>query len=255
MSSESFSAPVKGLPPRRDDIKFDTLAADAAEMLAKARLIVLTNFFDAEQTAAIKASTRRLLVAHAPIRAFRKLLDKTVQDSVTLPRLLRRAPLQVQLAKSAILGASTRAAIEQVEAVNAELYEFPVLEELYGSSVHELSHGLLNLTPKGKWFAKHQDSKGVRGFGFACQTADTLWHVEPSLTHPDEEDFTFETHAGDVVVLRERIADLDPVTVVNRGVGFDEYIEDGSVVHTGLNLDPNRLRYTLNLFSTEFMEV
>lgn len=182
------------------------------------------------------------------------MLDKSVKDAATLPRLLRRAPLQVPLARSAILGASTQSAIGQIEAVNTELYGYPAIEEIYGSQVHELTHGLLNLTPKGKWFAKHQDSQGVRGIGFACQTADTMWHVQPILTKPEKNDFTFQTHAGDVVVLTERAHDLKPDTIVCRGLGFDTYALDGSVVHTGLNQDQGR-RYTLNLFSAEFMEV
>lgn len=255
MSHESFSASLENLPPLRDNIRFNSVTHCAAKMLVESRVIVLSKFFSPEQAEDIKTSTRRLLVAHAPLRAFRKLLEKAVQDPTKLPQPLRRSPLLVPLAKSAVLGASTQRSIEWIEDVNDRLYAFPVIQDEYGSRVHPLNHGLLNLTRKGKWFAKHQDSPGVRGFGFACQTADTLWHVEPSLTHPDEEDFTFETHAGDVVILRERTQDLDPSTIINRGEGFDKYVSDGSVVHTGLNLDPHNLRYTLNLFSTELLEV
>ncbi len=253
MSKESFIKSPEDLPPLRDDVRFGQLTDEAIAVLATDRIAVVKLFEDRE-AAAIRRNVRAILTAHAPIRAIRKLIDKTIGQPESLPAFLRRKPLQIPIDSTSIFSVPTNKAIGQLEGLNASLYNHKPLSDVYGTAPHPLTNALLNRTPRGKWFAQHQDSQGVRGFGFAVQTAETLWHAQPSLTISGSEDFTFRTHPGDVVIIRERVGDIDPDQPLPIGQGFDTFVPDGSVVHTGLNLSDTVGRYTLNLFSTEFNE-
>lgn len=239
---------TEALPPSRDDVRAPELST---EVLLRDRLFIIANFLSPEQAEGVRRNARNVLTVHAPIRAFRKLLDTQISKPSALPRILQRRPLQLP-PHSRIFSAAASSAIDKIEELNEALYQEPEVAEVYGSEAHLLTHGLFVRVHRGRAFKRHQDSLGTRGFGFSIQTSPTLWHLQPSLTYPDQEDFTAETQPGDLVVICERADDLENDTLP-LGYGFDKFDPRGSVVHSGYNLD-NRMRYSLNMFSTEIME-
>jgi len=248
MSHPLRQAGLESLPPLRDDVRRPELSAEA---LIRDRVFIVANFLSAEEAERVRRNARNVLTVHAPIRAFRKLLETQISNPDDLPRILQRRPLQLPT-HSPIFSAATRKAIARIESLNNELYQIPEVAEIYGQEAHLVTHGLFVRVRKGRAFDRHQDSLGCRGFGFSIQTSPTVWHLEPSLTDPDQEDFTAQTQPGDLVVIRERAGSLENDSIPI-GYGFDQFDPRGSIVHTGYNTS-GRMRYSLNLFSTEIME-
>lgn len=243
----------EGLPPIRSDLRFDSFDTEACRALMQDRLIVLSNFFSPPESESIRKTVRNILTLHAPVRIVRKVLNKVFPEQAYLPKILRRKPLSVDLNHQTLFLDEAKAAVEKVQKFNSSLYQHPTVAAVYGANPHDLTDALFVRTRIEDWFAEHQDSQGVRGFGYAMQTDRTLWRISPGKTNLSTPDFCFETFPGDLVVLRERAGELDASDPLVLGQGFDNFADDGSMVHTGLNL-ADRVRYTLNLFSVQYKE-
>ena len=249
-SAERTRGGVDILPEPREDIYFENLDNSAAEKLAEAGVIVLTNFLDRGTTDDVRLSARNRILVASPMLLGRRILSDLTPDSIDLPRIFRRKALTQRIHSRLPFKTGVEMVLHGVEGINDQLYTFPVLSNIYGDEPYSLTDIIINKTPSENWFPEHQDAPSIRGFGFAIQTEDTLWHVMAQKTNPESRDFIFSTAPGDLVVLRQRVREWHDEAVFAPSEVGERYYIDGSVVHRGMNLS-ERARYNISLFSVE----
>lgn len=148
---------------------------------------------------------------------------------------------------------SAQGAIDALLDVHGQFAERTKVAEVYDGSL-EQNLALFALALEERAFPTHQDNQGKGGIAEAAQYQPTQWtiyHVnESGLAVPD---YTFNTERGDTVVLAERTGP-PPVEAPEFRTGEHTFFEDGSVVHSGINLG-NAPRYGLGLFNEQVEEV
>ncbi len=211
-------------------------------------VVVVKSFVAADDACEARSATRDYLIPSTPVRALRVAAEAVLGRDRT-PEVLQRRPITLSEARWRFLGSRTATILGQVQQLNSWLFTTEPIQERYGQKPTRLNLALLNRHSPGEVFEKHQDSTASRGLSFVLQTSPTYWQIHEGGPRAGQDPFGFMTDTGDLVAQTQRSGPLD-VSKLPRHTGFVDYLEDGSVVHAGVNLT-RRNRYTIALFSEQ----
>lgn len=143
-------------------------------------------------------------------------------------------------------------AIQQLDSLADRFFEHQAIANRYPKS-RALNQIALPINRGHEAFPRHQDSNAMSGLGFAVQPTLTRWHIHTVNDNiPGLPAYTFTTEPRDVVVLAERSGPAPSQMHADRG--YFDIAEDGSVVHSGVNLE-NRPRYGLGAFHLDYVDI
>lgn len=223
-------------------------AHQIGEMVLENGICVVRQFASNQEAMEARGSTRNLLIPSTPLRALRVGAERVLGRANT-PDFLQRRPIQLLEPRWHLLGAKTLAVMQRIQALNYTVAATQPISEVYGEGVHLLNTAILNRFAPHEEFEPHQDSVKNVGLSYVIQTSPTLWYIHEGGPLIEHAPYSFTTGPGDLVVQTQRSGELD-TTMVHRHTGFTDFAEDGSAVHSGLNLTPKN-RFSIQLFSDQ----
>ena len=242
------------LRDRTAELAFDTITDECVEQLMDGSgIIVVKNSLSPETVTGVamayQAARRRLLHRRLASRA----LAEVGFGASTVYEKVRARDVTVNPYQLPKHMKTAQSALDTLLDLHRQLIAHPKLTSVYDGALDQ-NLALFALSRGSQAFPIHQDSQGTAGIAEAAQFQPTLWTIYQlnsyNLALPD---YSFRTDIGDTVVIAERIGPPPPRPLVSR-TGEHTFIEDGSVIHSGINLS-NEARYGLGLFNEQVKEM
>ncbi len=246
-------------PDKTESISFNDVKEETVPVLLEEGVVVIKGLVSAVYLDGIKKAFHSSRRHDLPRRISGKLMALSGMGNTKLYKNTRVSDIAYDPTNLPKYMQSAQPVLSTIIDLNSKFFENTLISDIYGIRTLNLAHFFVS-PADGPAIGEHQDSQGATGLAFAPQTQPTLWHIHRFIQRgnfdgtsipPFPVDFSFNTEAGDVVVLAERRGRCPDKVEFREGTS--RYYRDGSRIHSGENLT-GLDRYGMGVFHQEIME-